>query len=111
MDAESFRASRLDGVFDESRAGKRMKLDTPVTWETHISAQGNKHEVWEYLIGKFDMERCLRICIYINTQHLFNIIINIYFISTIIVVSITHSIVLYITQIRTFISVYIVTII
>ena len=39
---ELFRQSRLDGVFDQMMAGKRMKLKTPVTWETQISLKGNK---------------------------------------------------------------------
>ncbi len=32
--------------------GKRMKLATPVTWETQLSALGNKHTTWEKLIGE-----------------------------------------------------------
>ena len=47
---EVFRQSRLDGVFDPLLAGRRMKLVTPVTWETQISAQGNTAAVWERLI-------------------------------------------------------------
>ena len=34
---ELFRQSRLDGVYDPMMAGKRMKLKTPITWETQIS--------------------------------------------------------------------------
>ena len=49
-DSEKFRQSRLEGMFDPSRAGKRMKLATPVTWETQISLHGNKAEVWQQLI-------------------------------------------------------------
>ncbi|OMJ94683.1 hypothetical protein SteCoe_2016 [Stentor coeruleus] len=36
--------------FDSNMAGKRMKIPTPITWETIISAQGNKAECWEELI-------------------------------------------------------------
>lgn len=36
--------------FDETLAGKRMKLATPVTWETELSEKGNKVEVWSKLI-------------------------------------------------------------
>ena len=49
---ELFRKSRLDGVFDQMMAGKRMKLKTPVTWETQISLKGNKASVWEMLIDE-----------------------------------------------------------
>ena len=34
---ELFRQSRIDGVYDPNLAGKRMKLKTPITWETQIS--------------------------------------------------------------------------
>ena len=51
-DKEKFRQSRLDGMFDPSRAGKRMKLKTPITWETQISLHGNKPEVWANLIDE-----------------------------------------------------------
>eukprot|EP00106_Octopus_bimaculoides_P017702 XP_014785144.1 PREDICTED: telomerase protein component 1-like [Octopus bimaculoides] len=47
---EDFYKSRLDGTFDESRAGKRMKLPVPETWETQISSHGNKASVWQSLI-------------------------------------------------------------
>ena len=36
--------------FDSARAGKRMKLAAPATWEVHLSAKGNKAETWEYLL-------------------------------------------------------------
>ena len=48
---EEFRRSRLPGVFDSTRAGKRMKLPTPETWETQVSMKGNKAATWESLIG------------------------------------------------------------
>lgn len=49
-DTESFRRSRLPGIWDQDRAGKRMKIPTPETWETQISLKGNKAAVWEELI-------------------------------------------------------------
>ena len=49
-DPEAFRRSGLPGMWDEDRAGKRMKLPTPETWETQVSLKGNKAEVWEDLI-------------------------------------------------------------
>ena len=49
-DVEAFRRSRLPGTWDESRAGKRMKLATPETWETTVSMHGNKAHTWEQLI-------------------------------------------------------------
>ncbi|CAF0783335.1 unnamed protein product, partial [Didymodactylos carnosus] len=48
--SEKFYLSRLPGVFDGERAGKRMKLPTPETWETQISLKGNKAVVWQQLI-------------------------------------------------------------
>lgn len=47
---EEFIQSKLPGMFDSEKAGKRMKLETPETWETQISIKGNKAEVWEQLI-------------------------------------------------------------
>ncbi len=49
-DPEAFRKSRLPGMWDESRAGKRMKLAVPETWETQVSTKGNKASTWEELI-------------------------------------------------------------
>ncbi|XP_030829174.1 telomerase protein component 1 [Strongylocentrotus purpuratus] len=49
-DMETFYASRLSGTWDTERAGKRMKLPTPETWETQVSLKGNKAAVWEQLI-------------------------------------------------------------
>ena len=45
-----FRALKLQGEFDSTKAGKRMKLPTPETWETLLSAKGNKASTWEELI-------------------------------------------------------------
>lgn len=47
---DDFVVSRLPGEFDENRAGKRMRLPVPETWETVISAKGNDARVWESLI-------------------------------------------------------------
>jgi telomerase protein component 1 len=50
---EEFATSSLAAqgeVFDPSQASKRMKIPTPVTWETEISANGNNAAVWENLI-------------------------------------------------------------
>ena len=49
-DTEAFRRSKLPGIWDQDRAGKRMKLPTPETWETQVSMKGNKANVWEELI-------------------------------------------------------------
>lgn len=49
-DPEGFRKSRLPGTWDQDRAGKRMKLPTPETWETQVSTKGNKAKTWEDLI-------------------------------------------------------------
>ena len=49
-DPEAFRKSRLPNTWDESRAGKRMKLPVPETWETQVSTRGNKAGTWEELI-------------------------------------------------------------
>ena len=47
---EEYRASKLPGEFDINKAGKRMKLPVPETWETFLSAKGNKASTWEELI-------------------------------------------------------------
>ena len=49
-DPEAFRRSRLPGTWDQDRAGKRMKLATPETWETQVSMKGNKATTWQDLI-------------------------------------------------------------
>lgn len=60
--AEVFRKSGLPGIWDHRRAGQRMKLPIPETWETQISANGNKACVWEKLIdnGKLPYMAMLR---------------------------------------------------
>jgi telomerase protein component 1 len=50
VDEAAFAKSGLPGVFNPARAGKRIKLPTPETWETQVSAQGNKAATWEGLI-------------------------------------------------------------
>jgi telomerase protein component 1 len=47
---EDFARSGLPGNFERERAGKRMKLPVPETWETLLSAKGNKASTWEELI-------------------------------------------------------------
>src|ERR1700678_2029109 len=47
---EEFTKSGLTGTFEPARAGKRMKLPVPETWETLLSAKGNKASTWEELI-------------------------------------------------------------
>lgn len=39
---QEFRVSGLPGNFDIDKAGQRMKLPTPETWETLLSEKGNK---------------------------------------------------------------------
>lgn len=51
-DVEDFANSKLGGEFDPGRASKRMKIETPVTWETELSAKGNKAETWEQLVER-----------------------------------------------------------
>ncbi|KAK7488729.1 hypothetical protein BaRGS_00020026 [Batillaria attramentaria] len=47
---EEFYKSRLPGLWEEERAGKRMKLPVPETWETQVSLKGNKAETWQDLL-------------------------------------------------------------
>eukprot|EP01114_Cavostelium_apophysatum_P006176 TRINITY_DN1741_c0_g1_i2.p1 TRINITY_DN1741_c0_g1~~TRINITY_DN1741_c0_g1_i2.p1 ORF type:complete len:614 (-),score=239.75 TRINITY_DN1741_c0_g1_i2:40-1881(-) len=47
---EAFKKTGLPGEFDTERAGKTMKLPVPETWETLLSAKGNKHTTWEELL-------------------------------------------------------------
>ncbi|XP_036895648.1 telomerase protein component 1 [Sturnira hondurensis] len=59
---QAFSRSRLPGPWDSSRAGKRMKLSQPETWERELSLRGNKASVWEELIdnGKLPFMAMLR---------------------------------------------------
>ncbi|PRP83176.1 hypothetical protein PROFUN_09604, partial [Planoprotostelium fungivorum] len=47
---EEFQKSGLPGSFDSTKAGSRMKLPTPETWETQVSAKGNRNTTWEELM-------------------------------------------------------------
>ncbi|XP_056246593.1 telomerase protein component 1 isoform X2 [Seriola aureovittata] len=49
-DLKAFTHSGMQGVWDRERAGQRMKLKQPQTWERLLSLQGNKAASWEKLI-------------------------------------------------------------
>uniref|UniRef100_UPI00398F80EF uncharacterized protein n=1 Tax=Pristiophorus japonicus TaxID=55135 RepID=UPI00398F80EF len=49
-DLPSFARSRLPGPWDSRRAGKRMKLQVPETWERQLSLHGSAARGWEELI-------------------------------------------------------------
>ncbi|XP_049322801.1 telomerase protein component 1 [Astyanax mexicanus] len=49
-DLRAFVSSGLSGVWESERAGQRMKLKQPDTWETKLSLEGNNAAVWEKLI-------------------------------------------------------------
>uniref|UniRef100_A0A8C6PWJ7 Telomerase associated protein 1 n=1 Tax=Nothobranchius furzeri TaxID=105023 RepID=A0A8C6PWJ7_NOTFU len=49
-DAKAFTRSGLKGEWDRERAGQRMKLKEPQTWERLLSLEGNKAATWEKLI-------------------------------------------------------------
>ncbi|XP_066518169.1 telomerase protein component 1-like [Hoplias malabaricus] len=49
-DLRAFVRSGLSGVWQSQRAGQRMRLKQPNTWETKLSLEGNKAETWEKLI-------------------------------------------------------------
>ncbi|KAH0505878.1 Telomerase protein component 1 [Microtus ochrogaster] len=59
---ELFSRSHLPGPWDSSRAGQRMKLRRPETWERELSLRGNRAGVWEELIdnGKLPFMAMLR---------------------------------------------------
>ncbi|KAK5582092.1 hypothetical protein RB653_003675 [Dictyostelium firmibasis] len=48
---EEFIKNKLPGQFEPERAGKRMRLPIPETWETMVSAKGNNSETWEELMS------------------------------------------------------------
>lgn len=50
---DEFYRARLPGTFDESKAGRRMKLPIPETWETQVALKGNNANTWQDLIGNF----------------------------------------------------------
>ncbi|XP_032388427.1 telomerase protein component 1 isoform X2 [Etheostoma spectabile] len=49
-DLKTFTHSGIKGAWDRERAGKRMKLKEPETWERLLSREGNKASTWEKLI-------------------------------------------------------------
>ncbi|KAL0966294.1 hypothetical protein UPYG_G00293480 [Umbra pygmaea] len=49
-DPKAFSHSGLSGVWDRERAGQRMKLKQPDTWERKLCQEGNKAGTWEKLI-------------------------------------------------------------
>ncbi|XP_076004494.1 telomerase protein component 1 isoform X2 [Genypterus blacodes] len=51
-DMKAFIHSGLSGIWDREKAGKRMKLKEPETWERLLSREGNKAATWEKLIDK-----------------------------------------------------------
>ncbi|XP_060031383.1 telomerase protein component 1 isoform X2 [Erinaceus europaeus] len=59
---QAFSRSRLPGPWDPSKAGKRMKLPRPETWDRELSSRGNRAAVWEELIdnGKLPFMAMLR---------------------------------------------------
>ncbi|XP_067398637.1 telomerase protein component 1 [Emydura macquarii macquarii] len=62
LDLSSFSRSHLPGPWDPARAGTRMKLPQPQTWDRQLSQRGNKAVVWEELIdsGKLPFMAMLR---------------------------------------------------
>uniref|UniRef100_A0A8C5JWG6 Telomerase associated protein 1 n=1 Tax=Jaculus jaculus TaxID=51337 RepID=A0A8C5JWG6_JACJA len=73
---ELFSRSHLPEPWDSSRAGQRMKLRRPETWERELSLRGNKASVWEELIdnGKLPFMAMLRnlrslLCVGISAHH------------------------------------------
>ncbi|XP_039355050.1 telomerase protein component 1 isoform X4 [Mauremys reevesii] len=61
-DLNSFSRSHLPGPWDPTRAGTRMKLPQPQTWDRQLSQRGNTAAVWEELIdsGKLPFMAMLR---------------------------------------------------
>ncbi|KAM8849775.1 telomerase protein component 1 isoform 2-T4 [Spinachia spinachia] len=49
-DPKTFARSGIKGSWDRERAGQRMKLKAPETWERLLSLEGNKAATWEKLI-------------------------------------------------------------
>ncbi|KAM6989331.1 telomerase protein component 1 [Tautogolabrus adspersus] len=49
-DHRTFNRSGIKGTWDRERAGQRMKLKEPETWERLLSQEGNKAATWEKLI-------------------------------------------------------------
>lgn len=49
-DLKAFTHSGIKGKWERERAGQRMKLKEPETWERLVSLEGNKAATWEKLI-------------------------------------------------------------
>ncbi|CAH8571778.1 unnamed protein product [Schistosoma rodhaini] len=49
-DSTDFIRMGLEGDWDSSKAGTRMKFPVPVTWETELSVNGNNSDSWSKLI-------------------------------------------------------------
>jgi len=51
---ETFKKSGLPGEWDPElgQKGRRMRLETPLTWEVLLSQKGNSAESWEYLLDQ-----------------------------------------------------------
>ncbi|XP_036374733.1 telomerase protein component 1 [Megalops cyprinoides] len=52
VDVQAFGRSGLSGAWQRERAGQRMKLAQPDTWERQLSQQGNHAHTWEGLIDR-----------------------------------------------------------
>lgn len=50
-DIKVFTHSGMKGVWEREKAGRRMKLRQPETWERLLSLKGNNSSTWEKLIG------------------------------------------------------------
>ena len=66
---DEFYKSRLPGVWEEERAGRRMKLPTPETWETQVSLRGNKAETWQDLLGELFSGLVISCVLFNSLQH------------------------------------------
>ncbi|KAL7876702.1 hypothetical protein AOLI_G00116650 [Acnodon oligacanthus] len=51
-DVKAFERSGLSGVWQSDRAGQRMKLNQPDTWQTTLSREGNEAATWEKMIDR-----------------------------------------------------------
>ena len=67
-DLKAFNHSGMQGVWERERAGQRMKLKEPETWERLVSAEGNKAATWEKLIGSQKIDFQLGITITLSLE-------------------------------------------
>ncbi|XP_064201609.1 telomerase protein component 1 [Anguilla rostrata] len=51
-DVQAFSRSGLSGAWQRERAGQRMRLQQPDSWERSLSQEGNKARTWEGLIDR-----------------------------------------------------------